>query len=313
MKILITGACGFIGTHLSNELKSYRSGEIFEVIGVDKKEGDLLDPYTISDLLDKHHPDVVVHLAAKVGRAFGEDDLSVTVMDNAAMTAIVAKACGDRGIQLVYASTSEVYGDMGEKIARESGNCELPHNLYGLSKRWGEEAARLYAPEGLVTLRLSMPYGPGLPAGRGRAALVNFLWNALNGETLTVHKGSERSWCWVGDTAKAIRMIIQEENARYKAGTFPYGTNLEQGVWNVGRDDLAVPMRVVAEMACAMTGASMDLIEMVEPPGMQTIVKRLSTDKLRRLGWLPEVELGEGMDRTLAWIKAGFPPLNEKE
>lgn len=309
MKILTTGANGFIGTHLSNELRS--AGH--EVIGIDKSEGDLLDPYVIATQLDTHHPDIVVHLAAKVGRAFGEDDLSVTITDNAIMTSIIAKACGDRKIQLVYASTSEVYGDMGSRIAREGGPWELPHNLYGLSKRWGEEAARLYAPESLVILRLSMPYGPGLPAGRGRAALVNFLWNALNDEPLTVHKGSERSWCWVGDTARAIRMIIEEEYARKQNGSSQFGITNEQGMWNVGRDDNATSMVTVAQMACSLTKSSFDLIQEVDPPGMQTVVKRLSTDKLRNLGWTPKVELMEGMQKTLAWIEAGFPPLKELE
>lgn len=306
MKILVTGARGFIGTHLCNELREHGH----EVVGVDKLDGDLLDPFTISALLDGHHPDLVVHLAAKVGRAFGEDDLKVTVMDNAAMTSIVAKACGERDIQLVYASTSEVYGDLGDRIARESGVCELPHNLYGLSKRWGEEVALLYAPRGLVRLRLSMPYGPGLPAGRGRAALVNFLWNAQNGEPLTVHAGSERSWCWVGDTVRGIRMILEEERRRYLSGVSPFGINKEQGVWNVGRDDNATSMLTVAQMACSLTGASFDLIQLVDPPGMQTVVKRLSSAKLRMLGWSPQVDLTQGMRNTLDWIEAGFPALN---
>lgn len=127
MKILVTGAAGFIGTHLCNELRAYdQGGEHFEVIGVDKQDGDLLDPFTIGGLLDKHHPDVAVHLAAKVGRAFGEDDLKVTVLDNAAMTSIVAQACGERDIQLVYASTSEVYGDLGDKLP---GKVEYAHSL----------------------------------------------------------------------------------------------------------------------------------------------------------------------------------------
>lgn len=269
------------------------------VIGMDMREGDLRDPYTISNHLDLHHPEVVVHLAAKVGRLFGEDDLTATIVDNAAMTAIVSKACGERDIRLVYASTSEIYGDMGDMVAYEDspGHGRI-HNLYGLSKLWGEQVARLYDPQGLTCLRLSMPYGPGLPAGRGRAAMVNFLYNALRREPITVHEGSERSWCWVGDTVRGIRMIIESELG---------------GAWNVGRDDLAVPMLEVAVRACKMTGAPTSLIELVDPPGRQTVVKRLSTEKLRSIGWEPRVELEEGMERTLAWIMAGFPPLGNKE
>lgn len=294
MKILVTGAAGFIGTHLCNELRV----NDHEVVDTDHQEGDLRDPYTISNLLDLHHPEVVVHLAAKVGRLFGEDNLTDTIVDNAAMTAIVSKACGDRGVRLVYASTSEIYGDFGLDIAYEDVEWKLPHNLYGLSKRWGEEVAQLYSPEGLVCLRLSMPYGPGLPAGRGRAAMINFLYNALMRKKITVHRDSERSWCWIGDTVKGIRTIIESG---------------ESGAWNVGRDDIAVPMVDVALKACHMTDAPLDIIEMVDAPGRQTVVKRLSTDKLRSLGWEPEVELDEGMERTLDWIKDGFQPISNKE
>lgn len=158
-----------------------------------------------------------------------------------------------------------------------------------------------------------MPYGPGLPAGRGRAALVNFLWNALNGEPLTVHKGSERSWCWVGDTVRGIRLIIEEEYRRDQSGHHLFGITNEQGIWNVGRDDNATSMVTVAQMACALTDAPFSLIQEVDPPGMQTVVKRLSTAKLQSLGWSPQVELIEGMKNTLKWIEAGFPPLKEQE
>lgn len=290
MKILVTGAEGFIGTHLCNELRSASH----EVVALDFAGGDLLDPYTINIWLDMAHPEMVIHLAAKVGRLFGEDDLKVTIMDNAAMTAIVAQACGERDIPLTYASTSEVYGDLGEETAVEGGPMVVPHNLYGLSKRWGEEVAELYAPDGLTCLRLSMPYGPGLPAGRGRAAIINFLYNALNHQEITVHRGSERSWCWVGDTVRGIRMIVESQQG---------------GVWNVGRDDWPISMYNVAVMACELAGAPTSIITEVDPPGMQTVVKRLSTEKLHTLGWMPEVALHEGMKRTLKWIKAGFPPL----
>lgn len=295
MKILITGASGFIGTHLRNELRSVGH----DVVPVDKAQGDLLDPTVIGYLMDMTHPEVVVHLAAKVGRAFGEDDLGVTITDNAIMTSYVAKACGERDVPLVYASTSEVYGDQGENVAFEGGPLKLPHNLYGLSKRWGEEVAELYAPAGLVILRLSMPYGPGLPAGRGRAAMINFLYNALNGHPITVHKGSERSWCWVGDTVRGIRYIIEDE----------FRHDGRPAIYNVGRDDISVSMLEVAQRACDMTGSPYSLIEEVDPPGMQTVVKRLSTKKLRQLGWGPGVDLEEGMKRTLDWIKEGFPAL----
>lgn len=288
MRILITGVDGFVGRHLRHELDVFH-----DVVGVDRADGDLRVPGVAKDLIEKHRPDVVVHLAAKVGRQFGEDDLPVTISDNATMTALVAQACDWFGSRLVYASTSEIYGDIGDDTAHEDVDRVAGvggiHNLYGLSKRWGEEVAELYAPEGLTILRLSMPFGAGLPWGRGRAAIINMLWQALTRQPIPVHRGAERSWCWVGDTVRGIRYTIERS---------------EGGAFNVGRDDNPVSMLAVAQRACFLTDAPLDLIELVDAPSNQTVVKRLATGKLRSLGWEPEVDLYDGMERVLAWIKS---------
>lgn len=285
MRILVTGAAGFIGTHLSRELFTHGH----DIVGVDRVDGDLTIPGVFSRQLRKHRPAVVVHLAAQVGRLFGEDDLAHTVTSNALMTTLVANACGETGTRLVYASTSEIYGDNGDAVCHEEdGPFSLPHNLYGVSKGWGENVCELYAPDPLTIWRISMPYGPGLPAGRGRAAMINFLYNAYHHLPITVHRNSERSWCWIGDTVRAMRLTIEQEAA---------------GAWNIGRDDNPTPMLTVAERACELADAPKDLIELVDAPARQTVVKRLSTEKIRSLGWAPQVELDEGMERTLAWVR----------
>lgn len=283
LKILVSGADGFVGRHLVPELARRH-----DVIPTDRLEGDLRYPQTIRHQLSRWRPDVVVHLAAKVGRLFGEDDLAGTITDNITMTAHIARACGDRGVRLVYASTSEIYGDNGAASCDElEGPFALPHNAYGLTKRQGEEFCRLYAPDGLTILRLSMPYGPGLPAGRGRAAIINMLHQALHRQLITVHRGAERSMCWVGDTVRAIRYAIDRA---------------EGGVFNIGRDDDPRSMLQIAGMACALTTAPLSLIQEVDGPERQTIVKRLSTDRIRSLGWVPLVDLEEGMCRTYDWV-----------
>jgi dTDP-glucose 4,6-dehydratase len=205
------------------------------------------------------------------------------------MTVHVAQACAERGIRLAYASTSEVYGDGASHTWEEEELGQtLPHNLYGLTKRWGEDACRLYAPEDLIIFRFSMPYGPGHPPGKGRAALTNFLWSAHTGQKFYVHQEAERAWCWIGDTVKAVRMVLESG---------------QSGAWNVGRDDNSTPMIYVALDACRLVGASPTLIRVVPAPEMQTVVKRLSTQKLRALGWEPEVDLQEGMERTYNWLR----------
>lgn len=287
MKIVVTGSGGFIGSHLVRELRNV--GHI--VTGMDIKDGpghNASDPRNLERVFGEADPDVVVHLAAQVGRLFGEDDVMQTVRDNAGMTAVVSQMATHYGARMVYASTSEVYGDNGEAMCFEiDGPWSLPHNLYGLSKLWGEEVCKLYAPDRFTALRFSMPFGPGLPAGRGRAAIINLLWQARHGMPMTVHKGAERSWCWIGDTVRGARLAIE-------SGSGPY---------NVGRSDNAVSMEHVARIACELTGADQSLIELVDAPARQTVVKRLSMQRIWDLGWKPEVELEEGMRRVLEeWV-----------
>jgi len=298
MRILVTGAAGFIGSYLMPEL--CKAGH--DAVGVDYGDGDLTEPNVASRIVNSCQPEVVVHLAAKVGRLFGEEDPSVTIDSNALATTYVAQAAASTGAKLVYASTSEAFGDPGKRNVNENEPGVLPHNLYGLSKRWGEEVARLYAPEGLQILRLSMPYGPGLPAGYGRAALVTFLWQAHHRKSLTVHRGGCRCLCWVGDLITAVRMIIENGGA---------------GTWTIGRDDNEVSMLEVARMACRIVDAPEDLIRQIDPPANQTVVKRLGVARLKGLGWKPLVELPEGMSRTYAAVKLyddrGMPPSRWRE
>jgi nucleoside-diphosphate-sugar epimerase len=298
VRILVTGSEGFIGSWLVPELE--RAGH--DVWGVDKVNNsyadyttDLTHPHEFAEVVDMCKPEAVVHLAAQVGREFGEDDVIHTVVSNAQMTTQIARECGERDIKLLYVSSSEVYGDNKlTDVDEQTGPFHLPHNLYGLTKRWGEEACQLYLePWNLKIARLSMPYGPGAPPGRGRRAMDNFLWWAHHGQEITVHQGAERSWCWVGDTVRGLRLILESDN---------YG--LGPDAYNVGRDDKPMTMAALAMKACDIAGADWQkLVKEVPAPKNQTVVKRLNTDRLRALGWEPTVELDEGMEEVYEWVK----------
>jgi UDP-glucose 4-epimerase len=289
LRILVTGGSGFIGKNLVCELREH--GHV--VHNADTAAPDVRDridvssQQRISTLLQDLKPDLVFHLAAEVGRVLCEDDVASTIKTNALMTANIAIACAEHGVRLAYVSTSEIYGDHGDTAVDENTLTKLPHNLYGLSKRWGEEVAQLYAPKNLIIIRPSMPYGPGAPTGRGRRAIDNMLWQAIHRKPIIVHRGATRSWCWIGDLVRGMRLAVEQPDPR---------------VFNIGRDDDMRTMMEIARLACDMADAPYDLIEEVDPPRNVTPVKNLSTAAIRELGWEPSVDLDVGLPALFEWI-----------
>ena len=291
MKILITGAAGFIGRYLMHALSN--NNESDRVIGIDYPDGDLAIYKNAFSLMAQYRPDVTIHLAAKVGRLFGEQDAAETVRANTLATILVAKAASHYGSRLIYVSTSEAFGDNGKSWVAEDSHGALPHNLYGLTKRWGEEAARLYAGDGLQIIRPSMPYGPGLPAGYGRAAVLSFLWAAYKRQPITVYKNTARCLCWIGDLISGMKLVVEHNQIPGN-----------EGIWTVGRDDNETSMLEVAQIACDIAKAPYSLIQEVDSPKTETLVKRLNTTRLANIGWAPKVDLIDGMLMTYKALKS---------
>jgi nucleoside-diphosphate-sugar epimerase len=305
MRIAVTGAAGYIGGWLCRELQARGH----EVHAQDRRPPggasdwgtwhgfDLSDAAARATWLHRCRPDAVVHLAALYGRVWGEADLAETARVNAGLTAALARDCAEAGARLACVSSSEVYG-------RALGDAGIltpllrPLNMYGLSKKWGEEASRLYCPDGLVVARLNMPYGPpaaepepGTAPGTSAAVgshgynvLHTMLWQASHGMGITVHRGTERCMTWIGDAVAGLAMIIESGQA---------------GTWNVCRDDDHLPVAELARRAVAAAGSASRITE-ADPPARVTRRKRLDSRPLLALGWLPSVSLDEGISRSLA-------------
>ena len=286
MRVLITDATGFVAGHLSRELQD--AGHL--VAGIDIAENRDGHFGHVRDAAEKHKAEVLIHLEDSSYDS-PESHPYGTVGDTAGLTAEVAKMCGDMGVRLVYASTDEIYGEnLGTSVSNEEGPFGLPGSTYALGKLMGESLGLLYAPDGLTVLRISSSYGPGLTPSKSE--ILDLLWRAQNGQPMLVRAGHERSWCWVGDLVRAIRITMEKG----------------EGVYNVGRDDDMTSEQEVAELACTITSADKDLIQVSPTPGT---VRRVSTQKLQRLGWEPQVSLYEGMEMTLnGWLKNPDPATN---
>jgi nucleoside-diphosphate-sugar epimerase len=286
MKVLVTGASGFVGRALVDEL---RHGDgAYDVHPLGRSEGDLAAPGTAEAVVGEAGPDVVVHAAARIGVVRCEEEPELALRSNVLAAALVGRAAAEHGARLVYVSTSDVYGSA---VAADEETPPAPESLYAHTKLWGEQVAALYASEGLMLLRLANPYGPGVDAGQGKGALPTMLQQAAARERIPVFRGEARTWCWIDDVVRAIRLVLASG---------------EEGTFNIGADGEPVSLVDVARLACELTGAPQDLIEEVEPPPGR-VMTRISIERLRGLGWRPEVSLDDGMRRLLESLEAAAP------
>ena len=284
MRVLVTGASGFVGRALVEELR--HGARDYEVHPLERAEGDLADEGVAERAVAAAKPNVVVHAAARIGVVRCDEEPLLALRSNVLATVLVARAAAAHGARLVYVSTADVYG---VAACADEETPTAPESLYALTKRWGEQAAELYAPVGLVVLRLANPYGPGLEPGQGKGALPSMLWQAECRERIPAYRGEMRTWCWIGDVARAIRLVVE-------AGA--------DGFFNVGSDADPVTMTDAARIACDTTGAPHDLIDEVEPPPGR-VAPTISVERLRALGWRPEVGLEEGLRLLLeSWQPA---------
>lgn len=269
LTLVVTGAAGFVGSHLVPELES--AGH--SVTPWTRERGDLLkDTGQFRAELGLVRPDVVVHLAALVGINAAQDrGADIAHAANATMTANVADATSSVGARLLYASSA---------IVAAAGL-----DAYADSKRAGEERSLEHAPSDLLVARIAYPYGPR--SRPGRSALVTMLHQAHHRQPIRAWRDVERSWCWIGDTTRAIRLLIERR---------------ETGTWDVGRCDDPRPLTEIAQLACKLTGAPPEIVTEVDPPAIARVPLPIDDGPLRNLGWEPRVELEDGMRRTLEWV-----------
>jgi nucleoside-diphosphate-sugar epimerase len=283
MHVHITGNKGFIGWHLARRLADRNH----HVTGSDIDHA--LAPRAIFDTVGE--PDLVVLAGALVGKRAVREAPRIACNLNVGSVTAWAEELAERRIRALYISTSEVYGQH-ERVAWESQRVLTPASLYGLTKLWGEQALAHYLPRRAYAIaRLSMPYGPGLKPGPGRAALANMIYAAARGLPLKVHAGAVRSFCWIGDIIDALVLLIEE--GKY-------------GIWNVGRDDDPRTMMSVAELIVELIGSDSS-IAVTAPAPDQVLVKRLSTEKIRLAGWRPAVPLRQGLAAYHAWMMEEYP------
>ena len=332
MRILVTGAAGFIGSTLSNRLLA--RGD--EVIGVDNlndyydptlKEArlarlqaqagfgfrklDIADREGMAALFAAERFDCVVNLAAQAGVRYSLVNPHAYVDANVTGFLNVLEGVRHHGGHLVFASSSSVYGGNTKLPFSEKDSVDHPVSLYAATKRANELMAHSYAHLfGLpVTgLRYFTVYGPW---GRPDMAIWKFTDALLHGRPIDVYGGGvlSRDFTYVDDTVEAtVRLLDAPPPARGSADPADWNADGPDTSWapfevvNLGRSDPVSVNELIAALE-SITGRRAMRNEMGMQPG--DVERTFSaTDKLVRLtGFTPRVALDEGLRAFVAWFR----------
>src|SRR5271170_1534848 len=311
-RILVTGAAGFLGSHLADALLA----DGHTVIGVDNlSTGNLanlahltaesrfsLIEQDICKAFDPGRVDFVFNLASPASPVDYARLGVETLLVGSAGTINTLDIARKYGAGYLHASTSECYGDPEVHPQVESYwghvNPVGPRSVYDEAKRFSEAAVMAYHRYyGVDThlVRIFNTYGPRLQPNDGRV-ISNFMVQALQGEPLTIYgDGSQtRSFCYVSDLIDGIlRLSRSEEHLPVNIGNPDEWTILE-----CAHEILAV--------TAAKTGIHFHPLPVDDPTRRRPDI----TKAKELLGWEPKVKLRHGLEKSLEYFKTHARPLN---
>ncbi len=306
-RILITGAAGFLGSHLCDRFIN----EGYKVIGMDNLiTGNLQNIEHLFSLPDFefHHHDVTkfVHISGQLdyilhfaSPASPIDYLKIpiqTLKVGAHGTHNLLGLAKDKGARILVASTSEVYGDPTVHPQKETywGNVNPvgPRGVYDEAKRYQEAITMAYHTyHGVETriIRIFNTYGPRMRLNDGRV-LPAFIGQALRGEDLTVFgDGSQtRSFCYVDDLVEGIYRLLHSDYA---------------SPVNIGNPS-EITIKEFADEILKLTGANQRVIYKDLPTDDPKQRQPDITLARKLLGWEPKVDRKQGLQITYEYFKS---------
>jgi dTDP-glucose 4,6-dehydratase len=306
MRALVTGAAGFLGSHMVDRLL----GDGYDVIGVDNLLTGNLDnlehlageprfeflQHDITEPFDPGPVGMVFNMASPASPADYAVHGIETLMVGSCGTRNALEIAHQYSARFLHCSTSECYGDPTVHPQPETywGNVNPigPRSVYDEAKRFAEALVMAYHRYRKVDTRLVRifnTYGPRLQANDGRV-ISNFLRQALNGEDLTIYGDGRqtRSFCYVSDQVEGqIRLMHSCEHTPVNIGNPEEFTILE-----------------CAMEVLAATGSKSRMVFAPLPEDDPRQRQPDITKARAILGWEPKIQLAEGLRLTIPWFNA---------
>jgi UDP-glucose 4-epimerase len=306
VRVLVTGAAGFIGANLCRELVTRPN--VTEVVGLDNLStgyagnlkqtgvelvtGSILDRRPLQDLVNR--VDVVVHLAARPSVPRSLQDPVASHEANATGSLYVLEACRARSVHMIAASSSSVYGSVAA-LPKHEDLATRPLSPYAASKLAAEAYLLAYqAAFGLpaLALRFFNVYGPLQTAGHAYAAAIpTFIAAALQGDALLIHGDGQqtRDFTFVGTVVKVLADAVLRRVTCTEPLNLAFGTRM--------------PIVELARRVAAAVGVP---AEIQHGPARRGDVRDSQASSVRLKALFPGIRpigLDEGLERTVAWFR----------
>lgn len=316
-KILVTGAAGFIGFHLSQRLNQ----EKFKIVGLDnlntyydvqlKKDRlaelenahihflkqDIVDQKGLLTLFERESFSHVIHLAAQAGVRYSIDNPQAYMDSNIMGFFNILEACRHYPVKhLIYASSSSVYGGNEKLPFSVEDPVDHPLSLYAATKKSNELMAHAYAhlyQTPMTGLRFFTVYGPW---GRPDMALFKFTKAIIEGKPIQLYNDGQhyRDFTYVDDIVESIVRLLDCSPQSNKQAPWT--------IYNIGRGD-TVGLRDFIKIIEKYVGKKA-IIEFLPAQAGDMENTQADTKSLQeRIGFSPVVSLDEGVKRFVEWYR----------
>ena len=329
MRILVTGAAGFIGCHLA--LRLLADGH--EVVGIDNlndyysvdlkkarlallarpgfsfEKVEMSDAVTLSALFAQHGFDRVVHLAAQAGVRYSLENPAAYIQANLVAFGNLLECCRHHPVEhLVYASSSSVYGLNSQMPFSVRDNVDHPISLYAATKKANELMAHTYSHlYGLPTtgLRFFTVYGPW---GRPDMALFKFTKAILEDRPIDVynHGQMRRDFTYIDDIVEGVVRVLSQTAAPDPAWTAatpnPGSSPAPYRIYNIGNNQAVTLEEFILTLEQALGKRAIRNNLPMQPGDVPATYADIS-DLNAAVGFQPSTSIKVGIEHFVAWYR----------